>query len=322
MNRTGRHRTIRTFIRNAAIRCSIALLIFSPSVAQPESKDARVIVVKDIIYAERDGLPLRLDLARPAQGGPSPLVVCIHGGGWQKGSKDLPLYQQLIRELALRGYVAASVEYRRAPVHKFPAQVLDVKCAVQFLRAHAQKYSIDPERIAALGHSAGGYLSSMLGLTDTRDGLVDGSCHPDHSSRVQAVVNYYGGMDLSTWSIGELGESLIAARFGGNLDDLIRDFTAAVDRNDPVLQRASPATYADSKDPPVLTLHGTVDPLLPLDEGKRFHRTLKAAGVDSRLEIVEGGAHGWEGDLKERTDAIVFEFLELHLKAKLKDQLR
>jgi len=133
-----------------------------------------VVIQKDIVYGTVDGIDLKLDLARPAKGqGPFPLIVCIHGGGWQLGDKGG--YINAIRAFAKRDYVAVSVNYRLAPKHKFPAQIEDVKCAVRYLRSRAEELNINAAMVGATGDSAGGYLSLMLGLLDPKDNL-EGAC--------------------------------------------------------------------------------------------------------------------------------------------------
>jgi alpha/beta hydrolase fold len=212
---------------------------------------AAPVVEKDIVYGKGGEEELRLDLARPAEGkGPFPLVVCIHGGAWRAGIKAA--HHPTIRLLAEKGYVAATVQYRLAPKAAFPAQVEDVKCAVRFLRANAKKYDIDPTRVAALGDSAGGHLSLLLGLMDASDGLEGKGGHADQPSKVQAVVNYFGPTDLSAWAPTKLGDDLL--KFGLNRDGngILTDFLGTADRKAAIMKKASPVTYIDAKDPPIL----------------------------------------------------------------------
>src|SRR5205823_10951719 len=122
-----------------------------------------VVITNDIEFANPDGQHLLLDMARPATGGPSPAIICIHGGGFRAG--DRHGYDGLIKQLAERGYVAVTVEYRLSPRFQFPAAVHDVKAAVRWLRANSKKYHIDPDRIGVTGGSAGGHLAQFLGVT-------------------------------------------------------------------------------------------------------------------------------------------------------------
>ena len=138
-----------------------------------------------MVYSTVGKEQLRLELVVPDTPGPHPVVVCFHGGGWTAGNRlDLcgPYAfapggkdKGILRVLADNGFAAASVGYRLAPKHQFPAQILDAKTAVRFLRANAKKYGLDADRVAALGYSAGGHLASLLGTTDSADGF-DGIC--------------------------------------------------------------------------------------------------------------------------------------------------
>ena len=151
----------------------------------------------DVVFGKGGDVDLKLDLAMPADGaGPYPAVVCIHAGGWVGGKRQE--MSQTIRTLAGRGYVAVSPDYRLAGAHaRFPAQVEDCKAAVRWLRANAVKYKIDPNHIGAVGFAAGGHLACMLAVTDKGDGLEGSGGNADVSSRVEAVVSFFGPSDLT-----------------------------------------------------------------------------------------------------------------------------
>lgn len=275
--------------------------------------DADILFIDDIIYATVGDIDLKLDLVRPLNGeGPFPLIVCIHGGGWQLGDKSA--YATALRAFARHGYVAAALGYRLAPGHQFPAQIEDVKTAVRFLRAHAEDYEIDPRHVGAIGDSAGGYLSVMLGLLDPADGMEGPNLYRDHSSKVQAVVNYYGGFDFRTWELSPTGAAIIASDFGKSYEEVLADFLGTADRSDPLMAKASPATYADAYDPPVLTFHGVLDQHVPIEQGRQFHEALIAAGVRSHLEVIDNAAHGWGGKKLEYTQEMTLAFFDRELK--------
>jgi acetyl esterase/lipase len=286
--------------RRLALVAWLALAGVVPARAQD------VPIQKDIVYGKAGGEELKLDLARPAKGeGPFPLVVCLHGGAWQLGHRSAQ--HPRLRLLAGHGYVAATVGYRLAPKHPFPAQIEDARAAVRFLRAHAKDYNIDPSRVAAVGDSAGGHLALLLGLMDAKD---------DPPSKAQAVVNYFGPTDLRTWSATPQGDAILkAAVKGKDTNALLKDLLGTTDRKAAVTAKASPLTYVDAKDPPVLTFQGTADPLVPAEQAKALHEALKKAGVVERLVLLEGAGHGWGGKDKERTDRLMLEFLDKHLKA-------
>jgi len=160
-----------------------------------------------------------LNLALPKKGkGPFPAVVCIHGGGWRAGKRqDMDFMTEV---LARRGYVAATVGYRLVPNARFPAQIEDCKAAVRWLRANAAKYHMNPDRIGAIGPSAGGHLACLLGITDKKGGLEGSGGNPDHSSRVQAVVSFFGRTNFTrkTWT-NQLEEEVFVPLIGASFDD-------------------------------------------------------------------------------------------------------
>ena len=260
---------------------------------------------RDVIYGKAGDVELKLDLAVPREGeGPFPLLVFIHGGGWQMGNKAS--HDGAVVNWSKKGYVAATVAYRFAPKHPFPAQVEDVKCAIRFLRSKAKELKIDPERVAAIGYSAGGHLSLMLGLMDPTDGLEGSGGNSGVSSKVQAVVNYFGPADFTVRNPIEnpVGKKLVT------------DFVGTTDLNSPVFKQASPITYINKGDPPVITFHGTADPLVPASQSKTLHAMLKEKGVTEHLELIENAGHGFGGEANQRTVRMMEEFLKQHLSPK------
>ena len=273
----------------------------------------------DVVFATRGTRKLRLDFCRPKGDGPFPVVVCVHGGGWVGGHHHG--FRKQIAWLAENGFAAATVEYRLAPKDKFPAQVHDVKAAVRFLRANAARFRIDPKRVGAWGASAGGHLVSMLGLSGPKDGLEGDGPHLDQSSRVQAVVNWFGGLDFRTMHLTPIGTIALKLGFGGrNLDALMRDFLGTADRTAPVVAQASPATYADAADPPILTLQGARDVLVPVAEARRFHQALQKAGAPTTLVVYPRAGHGFGGAVRGQAQAQTLAFLAKHLKPPAEDR--
>jgi acetyl esterase/lipase len=191
---------------NAAVLSLILVIGGSVRAEIPVSAESKTTeqdgysVTTHVPYCEVDGVELRLDIAIPKGEGPFPGVICIHGGGWSGGQREV--YSPVIRQLAAEGFVAATASYRLAPGHKFPAAIEDVKCSVRFLRAHAKDFKIDPRRIGATGGSAGGHLVALLGTTTKEDGLEGRGGYLDQSSRVSAVCDLYGPTDIvnQTWS--------------------------------------------------------------------------------------------------------------------------
>jgi len=270
----------------------------------------KVAVERGIVYAEVGGATLRLDIARPAEGkGPFPLVVCLHGGAWRGGhrsdlSKPDKFFgnRSLIELLAEQGYVAATVSYRLAPEAKFPAQIIDCKSAVRWLRANATKYHIAPDRVAALGFSAGGHLACLLATCEPADGF-DVGANLDQSSAVRAAVVYFQPTDISMYADMLFEESMIAPWLG------------AVHKDKPELfRRASPMSYCRKTCPPMLFLHGTEDLLVPVDHSRKMVGRLKQLGVAAELIEMDGESHGWVGEPVKKSTAATLRFLAEQLK--------
>jgi acetyl esterase/lipase len=262
-----------------------------------------VPIIKDIVYTAGDAKEpaLALDLALPSGKGPFPLVICIHGGAWRSGTRSS--YHALLQTLSRNGFVAATIDYRLAPAAKFPSQVHDVKAAVRFLRANAVRFNIDPDRIGVLGDSSGGHLALMLGLTSTRDNLEGQRGNAEHTSTVQAIVNYYGPTDFTVseaWQEAQLNEAI--------------KFLGTNDMRSEIAKTASPTTYIDRNDPPILSVHGDRDPIVPVSQARHLHQRLESAGVTQHLKVVKSAGHGWQGEDAVRVEQLTIEFLAEHLK--------
>ncbi|HTN00936.1 alpha/beta hydrolase [Planctellipticum variicoloris] len=277
-------------------------LLFLVIVA-PVSGAEELIFEKDIEYANPDGQHLQLNLARPAQiEGRAPAILCIHGGGFRAGKREG--WDERCRKLAERGYVAATVTYRLAPKYQFPAAIYDVKAAVRWLRANADKYRIDPERIGVVGDSAGGHLVQFLGVTGGVAQFEGEGGNPEFSSRVNCVVNYYGPSDLTR----SYGKSVDAAEvlplwLGGD---------ATQERRRHIL--ASPLYWVTPEAAPTLLLHGTEDKYVAFEQAEWIHDRLKAAEVEVEILKLDGAGHGFRGADAERAEGAMFEFFDRQLK--------
>lgn len=240
--------------------------------------------------------PLLLELLVP-QGvsGPLPVVLWIHGGGWRTGSR-LPVPTRA-SNLCARGYAVASVDYRLTTTALWPAQIQDVRGAVRWLRAHAGQYNLDVNRFGAWGDSAGGHLAAFLAFSGGVGNVTVGSVTLDlegstggnlnQSSRVQAVVDWYGATDVLQMhfyptTVNHDGSTSDESKFlGGPIQD--RPELAAT---------ANPITYVDADDPPLLVMHGTLDKLIPFNQSQLLVDAVRAAGVSARLYPVQGAGHG------------------------------
>jgi len=243
-----------------------------------------------------DGAPLalRMDLLIPAGDGLHPLVISVPGGGFIHAVKAGA--GTIRRHLAQGGYVVASIEYRTTKHGAtFVDGISDVKAAVRYLRAHAAEFGIDPGRVALWGESAGGYLASMAGLT-AGDPRFESGSDADQSSDVQAVVNKFGGSDLTLLAAG-FDEPTRAANTGPRIP-LTRWVLGAnpaglaLEDAPEAVRDADPASYATSAAPPFLLFHGSDDRIVSPVQTAHLHAALRAAGADSTRYLIRGAGHG------------------------------
>jgi len=280
---------------------AIVVLASLPSALSRGAEPLAVEVKTDVEYGQAGEEKLLLDLSTPPKGDqPRPGLIFIHGGGWAGGSKND--FAGLAKDFAAEGYVVANVNYRLAPKHVFPAQVEDCKCAVRWMRAHAEELGLDPERIGAIGGSAGGHLALMLGVMDSGDGLEGDGGWADQSSKVQAVVNYVGPSDL-LGTLPVISQNILTNFLGGKREE----------KHD-AAEKASPVTYVNEGDAPSLTFMGTKDPLVPHDQGVILANKLTEAKVPGRVEFILGAGHGFAPEEMHRTLQASKEFLKEQLK--------
>lgn len=269
-------------------------------VKAPETLPEAVIEHKDIEYARVGDRSLTLDLYAPKHvEKPAPVLVFIHGGGWQQGNKSD--YRVYTIDYAAKGYVAATISYRLRQEALFPAAVHDVKAAVRWIRANADAYGIDPDKIALIGGSAGGHLSMLAGYSDAPE-LEGETANPRPSTRVQAVINFYGPSDLTTEHARTAPE--VTAFLGA-------DFNTAPS----LFALASPISHLSKDDPPTLTFHGTLDQLVPVAQADALHAKLTELGVPNVYDRIEGWPHTLDAavEINRHCQGVMDRFLAKYL---------
>lgn len=240
-----------------------------------------------------------MDIYFPEAGGPWKVLAYVHGGSWMHGDKsEAAMFANTMTDL---GYLVASINYRLYPPGTFPSMIEDVKCAIRSLRAHASEYNLDPNRIAAIGPSAGGHLVSLLGTTQVSDGWDVGE-YLDQSSRVQAVISMAGVMDLT--------------RSFPNADIELMKRVGFGEHN---VLAASPITHVTPDDPPFLLIHGDRDELVPVEQSQLMYDRLVQTGVPAQLVVVQNAGHSFTSPYGSITptfaeiNQILLEFLERYL---------
>ena len=268
-------------------------------------------VHRGVEYASVGDRSLQLDLYLPEKATkPLPTIIWIHGGAWREGARD----RYPVRALSQvpRGYAVASISYRFSQEAVFPAQIEDCRSAVRWLRANAKTYGLDPEHIGVWGASAGGHLASLLGTAHhVKD--WDRGQNLDQSSRVQAVVNFFGPTDFLRMESPEnpykatSPKSAESQLIGGPLKE-----------HPDKVARASPITYVTKEAAPFLLVFGEKDIGVAPKQGEFLLEPLKKAGVEATLEVVPGAGHG--GKLYDATEVVdrVSAFYDRHLKPQRK----
>ena len=263
---------------------------------------AEIRVERDVAYlsAERKE---KADLYFPAAdpvGGRFPVVLLMHGGGFNDGDKARDREVQMAVELARHGHACMSINYKlwnkgiRKPT--WPRSLHDAKSAVLWLRANAERLRIDPARIAALGNSAGGNLALMLATTTAADGLEPLDAPANGDTRIACAIDLYGALDLP------------------NYHDM-KMFQQTREENPAIYRQASPVTHVSAGDAPILIVHGTADETVDVSQARTMAAALARAGVEHQLEIVPDAPHTFYLVSKARDfRPLVFGFLDKYLK--------
>ncbi|MGN6136863.1 MAG: alpha/beta fold hydrolase [Aureliella sp.] len=238
----------------------------------------------DVTYARYGDRTLAMDLYRPkAAWGKLPAVVCVHGGGWAKGTRAN--HAKVAQALAARGYLTATISYRLSGEAPFPAAIEDCKAAVRFLRAHADQYGIDSQRIGAIGHSAGGHLVALLATSAGAGKLEGDGGNQQASSSIQAAV----AMGAQTDLLSQRTRDISAAQDRGQI---WRQFLGGTQQAAPATYRqASPLNHLDASDPPCMFITGELDD--PSTHADLFRQQMDELGIATGLQVIEQAPHAF-----------------------------
>lgn len=273
----------------------------------------RYRVEANIVYHVANNYENKLDVYMPAEASqPTPVVVVIHGGGWVEGTKEERVLEMM--PYLQMGFAAVNVEYRLGRISLAPAAVEDCRCALHWVFANAKKYKFDPSRVVLQGGSAGGHLALMTGMLTPAAGF-DRECrapmdnywsqNPGTSKdpQVAAIVNWFGITDVLDELHGPHAKGYAVAWIGDQPNA------------DEIAKRVSPINYVTSNVPPIITIHGDKDSLVPYEQAVRLHKALDAAKVPNELHTVAGADHGgYTFEQNQKAWAAVRKFLQEHVK--------
>jgi acetyl esterase/lipase len=238
----------------------------------------RYLIYPDVVYGVANNNQLKLDIWQRKDAKASvPTLVYYHGGGWIFGDRTgATLFFLPYLEM---GWNVVNVEYRMASNSLAPAAVEDCRCALRWVFRNAKQYNIDVTKIVLTGHSAGGHLSLISGMLPNETGL-DNECYGTEELKVAAIINWFGISDVADIVAGPNWKNYALMWMGSQPDKLA------------IAKRVSPLTYVRRGLPPVLTVHGDADPVVPYSQAVRLHAALKQAGVPNELITIRGGGHG------------------------------
>ena len=255
-----------------------------------------VSVEKNVVFGKGGSLDLSLDIYRPPPGTEKRMAtIHIHGGGFTGGNKETLV--ERVPPYASRGYVGLAVQYRLAGQAKWPAQIEDVKAAIRWARANAKMLGVDPERIAVVGHSAGGHLALFAAGTQNRPEFEGKGGTAGAGTQVVACSAYYPATE-------------IRPRADGTANNLMPPGSDAAAH-----RAASPLTYAVAGFPPTVIFHGTADTTIPIEESERLFRQLRDAKVPVEFHGIEGVPHVFDSNREyaETAAALADFFIDRHV---------
>jgi acetyl esterase/lipase len=253
-------------------------LQLSPSAEWAAKAPTEYQIFPNLTYIVASNCEVKLDIyQRRNQTAPQPTILFMHGGFWAVGAKETS-FMSLMPWLEM-GWNAVNVEYRLARVALAPAAVEDCMCALRFVAAQANTYNIDLSRLVLSGESAGGHLALTTGIIPESAGL-DRQCSGAPLPGAAAIINWYGITD-----VGDVID-------GPNKADFAAQWMGSMPNRSEIAQRVSPLSYIREGLPPILTIHGDADPMVPYQHAARLHEALTKASVSNQLLTIRGGKHG------------------------------
>lgn len=259
-------------------------------------------VTKDLEYRNVADQSLKADFYKPAKplANPAPLIIAVHGGSWSGGKKED--MASICEALANQGFAVATVSYRLSPKHRWPAHIHDVQASVRYFRANAAKFGVNPDKIGMVGVSAGAHLALLTAFSPRWETAP--ADNPTVSSGVKCVFNIFGPVDL-TQDFNPALAGLVSQQVMG----------IKYDPKNEVIIRQGPISHISKTSPPVFTIHGDKDQVVPVKQAYRLDEAMKANGREHTLRIVPGMGHNVDVQNPECAKALTeaTEFLKKNL---------
>ncbi|MFL6332578.1 MAG: alpha/beta hydrolase fold domain-containing protein [Pyrinomonadaceae bacterium] len=275
------------FRKNISLPATILTLLLFPHIALGQLSDSRswaataadqYEVIPNITYVTANNWDAKLDLYLPANSKEqTPTLIWFHGGGWTIHSKEMEMLY--ILPYLEMGWAVVNVEYRLARVSLAPAAVEDCRCALRWVITNAQKYKFDTSKLILSGISAGGHLALTTGMLPKSAGL-DNQCSGSEELKVAAIINWFGPSDVA---------DLID---GPHAFDQAISWLGSQPNRVEIAKRVSPIAYARPGLPPIITIHGDQDSVIPYNQSVRLHQALDKVGVPNQLITIKGRGHG------------------------------
>lgn len=263
-----------------------------------EVTQPRIDLINEVVYAQYFGngtRSLRMTIFMPNTKDPKPCVVYFPGGGFT--TSDYGKWSRVRMALALQGFVVAAVEYRPLPF-AFPSMLIDGKAAIRYLRAHAEQFGIDTNRIGVMGNSAGGYLAQLVTMT-ANEREFDVGDFLEYSSEVQACCDIFGPYNFETISEGYSKEVQTWHNSPAASEALLvggitygTEPAASIPNNAMKALWASPKGHLHANLPPFLIMHGTADKMVSKYQSEHLYKALKQLNVPAEFYLLEGAGHG------------------------------
>jgi acetyl esterase/lipase len=276
------NRIIGMFVVGVLLSCFSMAQVQSKTLSQSavwaSTVAERYLVYPDVVYGTANNTQLKLDVwQRKDAKTPAPTLIYYHGGGWIWGDRTgATLFFLPYLEM---GWNVVNVEYRMASNSPAPAAVEDCRCALRWVVRNAKQYNVDANKIVLTGHSAGGHLALISGMLPNETGL-DNECYGGEQLKVAAIVNWFGVSDVADIVDGTNWKNYALMWVGSQPNKL------------EIAKRVSPLTYVRKGLPPVFSVHGDADPVVPYSQSVRLHAALDKAGITNELVTIHGGGHG------------------------------